>query len=257
MINSEVWIEAGQLAAQGQMFCIAVLSHTKGSVPRRAGSTMLIRSDGSTIGTIGGGSVERQAAEEALQAMASGETRTQEYDLIDPDGDGICGGKVTVLLLPQMARMTLHLFGAGHVARPLCKLAAMTGYAVTVYDEIDDWATPANFPESTHIQTGDLTEITTELETGPLDAVVILTGSHKLDLEILRRFKDNLPSYIGVIASRKKAAFFRKNLVEDGWSREDIKRIHTPIGLDISSRTPSEIAVSIIAEIMKERGPVE
>lgn len=260
MINSDVWIEAGRLAEQGRPFCLVIVELSKGSVPRRAGSAMLVRADGSSLGTIGGGSIERTAREEALAVLRENTPRTREFDLNDPHGHdtgSLCGGMIRVLYAPQPARMTLHLFGAGHVARPLCRLAAITGYAVIVYDETDEWATRPSFPDAAGIRTGDLAELAGAIEPGPADAVAILTGSHDLDYRILTAFRDRMPPYLGIIASKHKARAFRAELAKDGWPEDEIAHIHAPIGLEIGSRTPAEIALSIVAEIIRERGPVE
>ena len=189
-MNRDVWIEAGRLSDEGHGFCLAVIETSRGSVPRRAGSVMLVRSDGTTIGTVGGGDFERMAAKEALEVLAENKPRIVEYDLHDPQGEeiqAVCGGHLTILMLPQAGRMALHLFGAGHVARPVCKLAAMTGYTVIVYDETDNWATRENFPDATTFRTGSLADAAANLEWNPQDAVVILTGAHTIDFEILRQ----------------------------------------------------------------------
>jgi xanthine dehydrogenase accessory factor len=259
--NAEVWQAVNEEAQAGRAFCVAIISEAKGSVPRRAGSVMLVLHNGKTVGTVGGGTVERLVTEDALKAMNDGSPASQSYDLDDPKGEqtgSICGGSLTVLLLPETARMRMHMFGAGHVARPTAKLATTLGYAVTVYDNSDQWATRDNFPDAEKFVHGNLAEIAKELEWGEKDAVVILTGSHSEDFEILKAFKArSLPPYLGIIASKKKAIQFKNWLRDEGWEDGAIDHVHMPIGLDIHSRTPAEIAVSIMGEIIHERGPVE
>jgi len=259
-MEASLWQKSSELAASGKPFCLAVVAESSGSVPRRAGSTMLVMSDGSTSGTVGGGNVERLVRDDALLALRDGQPRLKRYDLDDPQGtgtDSICGGRITVFFMPQPARMTLHLFGAGHVARPTAHLAATVGYAVIVYDESDQYANSRNIPHAQSFAIGDPVAAARALSFGPRDAVVILTGSHEVDLEIVRAFKGKLPPYLGVIASEKKAMHFREQLKLDGWSVAEIAAVHAPIGLKISSRTPEEIAVSIVGEIISLRGPVE
>lgn len=261
MINGTVWPVVAEEAAAGRGFCLAIISEAKGSVPRRAGSTMLVRADGSTVGTVGGGTVERMVVDDALAAIREGVPTSHGYNLNDPDGEetgSICGGQLTILFLPETAQMRFHLFGAGHVARPTAHLASTVGYAVSVYDGSAEWLTHENFPDVESLVHGPLPELAAKLEWGEKDAVVILTGSHKEDFEILKAFGEgDLPPYLGIIASKKKAIQFKKWLKGAGWSEERIGQVHMPVGLEINSRTPAEIAVSILAEIMTVRGPVE
>lgn len=259
-MNKEVWRKASELAERGSAFCLTVVAETSGSVPRRAGSVMIVMSDGTTAGTVGGGNIERQIALEAAGAIEDRKTYLKSFSLDDPEGKdtaSVCGGNLTILFLPHAARMTLHVFGAGHVARPTARLGAMTGYNVIVYDKTDQFATPQNFPEAARFIIGDLKKSVREIEFGEKDAIVILTGSHAEDFEILQQFKGNLPPYLGIIASKKKAVHFREKLLNDGWKTEDVEAIHTPIGLQINARTPEEIAVSIMSEIISLRGPIE
>jgi len=259
-VNKKIWENAANLSERGEPFCMAFVAESTGSVPRRAGSVMLVGKDGLSFGTVGGGSVERIAKEEAIQAILDGKPRLRNMKLNDPEGEdtgAVCGGNVTIFLFPQTSQAKLHLFGAGHVARPTAHFASIVGYNVIVYDETDRYANTLNFPDAVDFSIGKSPDFAEQLEFGQQDAVVILSASHEADFEILRKFKGNLPPYLGVIASAKKAKHFRKLLVEEGWNQDSLKAIHAPIGLDIGSRTPEEIALSIVAEILKTRGPIE
>ncbi|MFC2170420.1 XdhC family protein [Calditrichota bacterium] len=259
-MNSQIWRKVAELSEKGEAFCLAVITKSSGSVPRRAGSMMLVERNGDSIGTVGGGSVEQISREEALLAMKDGKPRMREMELNDPgseDTGSICGGKLTVFFMPQGSQAVLHLFGAGHVAKPTAHLAATVGYNVIVYDDIYDYATEDRFPDAIRFEIGNLPEKANELFFSVNDAVVIMTASHEYDYKILCGFKDNLPPYLGVIASAKKAKHFRISLADAGWNEEDINKIHAPIGLEIGSRTPEEIAVSIVAELIKTKDPVE
>lgn len=155
-----VWEAAAVEEKQGHPFCLVVLQQASGSTPRKEGASMLVRGDGTTVGTVGGGTLERLAVEDALAAIQDGRTRAREFDLDNPQGEAgaICGGRVTLLFHPQGARRTLHLFGAGHVARATAKLAAQVGYSVIVYDDSEEYATPATFPSAAGFQHGDMAE---------------------------------------------------------------------------------------------------
>jgi len=260
MTGDSLWQEAGELDRAGRAFCLVTVAETSGSVPRRAGAAMLVRDDGSTIGTIGGASIERTCAEVALEVIASGKPVLRKYSLNDVEGKetgSICGGSVTILFHPRPARRILHLFGAGHVARPTAHLAAMAGYSVIVYEEKEEYADRESFPDAMSIRVGDPVRSAEKATFSERDAVIIMTGSHKVDFEILKALKDRKVAYLGVIASRKKAVHMRKELKAAGWTEAAIDAVHAPIGLDIPARTPGEIAISIAAELITVRGPVE
>jgi xanthine dehydrogenase accessory factor len=221
---------------------------------------MLVRSDGTTIGTVGGGIVERLAAEEAVRAIAEGKPRVRSFNLDDAeahDTGAVCGGSVTLFFNVQSAAHVAHVFGAGHVALPTVKLLASVGYAVKLYDISAEHANRERFPNVMEIRIGDLAKLAEEADVRPDDAVVILTASHETDFAVVRVFKNRLPMYLGVIGSKKKALHYRARLAEEGWPASEIDRIHSPIGLEIGSRTPAEIAVSIVAEMIALRGPSE
>ncbi len=256
---NEYWKLAADLADQGKGFCIALIVESEGSVPRRAGASMLVTADGQNFGTVGGGDLERLCVEEALVALREGKPRLRSFNLNDPQGKetgSICGGKMTVSFHPHSARLKAHIFGAGHVARPTANLLSTVGYHVVVHDETDEFANRQFFPEA-EFQHGDLVKDASNLSLNQHDIVLLLTSSHETELEILRCFKDRLPFYLGVIASKKKVAHFRTILNKDGWSKADMDAIHAPIGLDIGARTPEEIAIAIVAEVLKHRGPIE
>jgi xanthine dehydrogenase accessory factor len=221
---------------------------------------MIVKNDGSTVGTVGGGSVERLAREEALRVIAEGKPRLRTFDLNDPEAEdtgAVCGGSVTLFFNVNPAARVAHVFGAGHVALPTVKLLASVGYAVKLYDESARHANRERFPDAVEIRIGDLPKLGDAADVSPQDSVVILTASHETDFQIVRAFKNRLPAYLGVIGSQTKAAHYRKLLAEEGWPQSEIARIRTPIGLEIGSRTPEEIAVSIVAQMISLRGPSE
>jgi xanthine dehydrogenase accessory factor len=259
-LEPNIWKSGLELTQKAVPFCQCTVIESTGSVPRRSGSSMIVRGDGSTVGTIGGGTLERLATEEARRAIADGQSRSRTFDLNDPAGHdtgAVCGGTVTVFFNVQRPARVAHLFGAGHVALPTARLLASVGYAVKLYDGSSKHANAERFPDVAEIFVGDLAELAKTADVRPDDSVVILTASHETDFQIVRAFKDRLPFYLGVIGSKAKAAHYRKLLAEEGWPESEIARIHSPIGLEIGSRTPEEIAVSIVAEMISLRGPSE
>jgi xanthine dehydrogenase accessory factor len=121
----------------GETVCVATVVQTSRSVPRRAGSKMLVYSDGRSIGTIGGGEMESRVVQEALAAIASRTTRLCTYQLVDPStGDpGVCGGEATISLEPFMPTPTVYVIGCGHVGRAVVELAHWMGFRVIATDD--------------------------------------------------------------------------------------------------------------------------
>ncbi len=255
-----IWQRAYELEQQGKAFCLVMVTASSGSVPRGSGAAMLVSSDGVTVGTIGGGNVERLCTQEALKVIAEGKPVTESYCLDDIEGTetgSICGGSFTIVFFPNPAKRVAHIFGAGHVARPTAHLAALAGYSVIIYDNNPEFANATFFPDASKIVIGDAVTQARELKLKPEDVVIILSASHETDLQVLKTFKDRLPLYLGIIASRKKALHFRQALEVEGWSAADIEAIHTPIGLSIGARTPEEIAVSIVGQLIATCGSME
>ena len=173
----------------------------------------------------------------------------------------ICGGSATVAytLLDRAAAQAMLseaprpprvlLYGAGHVGKALADALALLGISVTVTDERAGLLTEARFPKAERLVSSPEKA---PMEPAGKDMIVIMTHGHAHDYALLRRAMETDAAYIGVMASRVKAAAFRKRLLMDGVSEKDIdERLHCPIGLPIRAETPEEIAVSIAAELIQ------
>jgi len=253
-MNSEIFIEAGRLAESGKGFCLAIVVATKGSTPRKAGAIMLVRSDGSSIGTVGGGGAEAEARKEALKALQDGLPRLNKFTL-EEDAEGIptgsiCGGKIEIFFMPTRPRNVLYLFGAGHVGKATAAIAAQSGFRVEIFDNRPELLTPERHPDAAAFHRGDCIAHARELMIHPEDFVILMTHRHDFDFELLKILLPKDPGYIGAIASHKKAALFRKDLAASGFTSEQIEKVHMPIGLSIHAETPEEIAVAIVAQLI-------
>ncbi len=232
----------------------------KGSAPREPGAKMLVKADGSISGTIGGAIMERKAIEEALKAIEDGKPRKVTYLLHEEEDSGakietgmICGGEMELFIEPLIPAATLYLFGAGHVGRPTAHIASLCGFRVKVFDSRPEMASKERFPEAGEIIVRDLNQASEELEAAVDSYAVVVTHSHDSDYAVLRKILSKSFKYIGVISSRRKWKIMRKKLADEGFSQEQLDSVHSPIGLDIGSQTPEEIAVSIVAELIKEK----
>jgi len=159
-----------------------------------------------------------------------------------------------VVVEPAGRLCAAHFFGAGHVARPTAHLAALVDFRVHIYDDRREYANRERFPDAYAIHLLESFDQAFEgPATGPDDFVVILTRGHLHDQNVLARALSTAAGYIGMIGSRKKRHTIYRNLRDQGVSRQDIDRVHSPIGLAIGAETPAEIAVSIVAELIAVR----
>ncbi len=247
------------LAAQqdGRPAALAIVVETQGSVPRQAGSKMLVWPDGQIVGTVGGGQMEAFVIAEAQAAMRSGESRVVSYDLADPEsGDpGVCGGSVRVYVEPLLPPATVLVIGAGHVGKAVAELAKWLGYRVIVTDDRPGYATSGQIPG----MDGYLTVAPGQLaEQAPITArtyVIAVTRGLIVDEALLPALLRTDAPYIGLIGSRRRWMITAEALRAKGVAQADLDRVHAPIGLSIGAETPKEIAVSILAEVIQaQRG---
>ena len=157
-------------------------------------------------------------------------------------------------LLPLTFAQTVYVFGGGHVAAELVPLLTRVDFSVIVYEDRAEFCNAARFPTAHGTILGSFSEVSSHVSVTDRDFLVIMTRGHQADYEVLRQALRTPARYIGVIGSRKKVAATRERLLTDGFTQSDLSRIHSPIGLPILAETPAEIAVSIAAEMIAERG---
>jgi len=201
---------------------------------------MLIRDDGSRLGTVGGGEMESRVVDVAVEAMADGQPRLLTYRLVDPStGDpGVCGGEMDVYVEPYMNTASLLIIGAGHVGRAVCELAQWTGWDVHLWDDR---------PE----QLEELSEVLADIPLDARSAIVMVTRNVPLDVELIPAVVKQPAAYIGLMGSARRWSTTKKLLIDAGCSEDEISRISTPIGLEIGAETPEQIAISIMAEVVR------
>ena len=159
-----------------------------------------------------------------------------------------------VLEEPVLPPERLLLLGGGHVAVPVCQFAARCGFSVTVVDDRPAFANRERFPEAAQVLCESFGPAIARLAPGPYDFVVIVTRGHAHDAECLRAVLEGaFPAYVGMIGSRRRVKAQMALLAEEGFAPEKLERVCTPIGLDIGSVTPEEIAVSILAQLIAYR----
>ncbi len=241
-------------ARQTRTLCaLATVAATTGSVPRQTGSKMLVYGDGKISGTVGGGKFEALVVKDCLKSIAQKEPVLKSYPLREdrPDSFGaICGGEVTVMIEPQNLSTAIFLVGSGHCSLAVAKLALDCGMHVTVIDDRADLL--ENFPPLAHRVTTDAAKFISKRKWHKDEALVLISRNYELDRDALgAALKTKGAGYIGMIGSRRKVLRVFDELRKEGVSPRRLKEIYAPIGLDIGADSPAEIAVSVIAEILK------
>ncbi|MBL0127977.1 MAG: XdhC family protein [Flavobacteriales bacterium] len=234
---------------------LCIIVSTRGSTPRRVGAKMLVLASGTIHGTIGGGELERSVIQQALEVIRNGHPALRRHDLVQHHGM-CCGGSVDIYIEPVMKKNKLYIFGAGHTGTALAKLAHRTGFDVFVVDERKDRFkdladTPINQLPVAHDQV---------LPSLPFDErsyIAIMTYSHPMDRDILAFCLKRPFAYLGMIGSQRKVEMTRKMFQEGGIATaEELARVDMPMGIDIGAEGPEEIAVSILAKLIRVKNQI-
>lgn len=246
-------IRAGRKAA------LATIVRASGSTPRTVGARMVVRADGTSFGTIGGGAFEAMVAADARDLLATGEAAPalKRYVFAETGDDALgmaCGGTAEVLLEPAGRGARLIVFGAGHVGVALARLASTVGFEPEIVDDRPEFCEAARAARVGRVLAcdADYAAGLPDLDDGCYVAVV--TRCHRTDRLALRRVLGRPLRYVGLIGSRRKrSVIFRELSEQDGIPPSELERVRCPIGLPIGGETPEEIAVSIVAELMQVR----
>jgi xanthine dehydrogenase accessory factor len=256
----DIYEEIVKLQRAGRKGAVATIVSVRGSIPSFKSAKMLVRDDGTIAGTIGGGCVEADVWQAAREVMTEEKPRTVSFDLNqNPKYDTglVCGGTLEVFIEPVLPVPQLYIFGAGHVGNELSKAASRAGFGVIVIDDRDTYANRDRFPEAQEVIAADFDQTFASFTPGESSYIVIVTRGHRDDMRVLRWAVATNAKYIGMMGSRRKAITIFRELVKLGLKPELFERVHSPIGLDIGSITPEEIAVSILAELIASRRNVE
>ncbi len=238
---------------------VATVIHAQGSVPRMAGAKMLVFPDRSFLYSVGGGIFEATVVGDALGVLQSGQPLTKKYSF-NEDGQfaigAVCGGMAEVMIEMVQAAPKLIVIGGGHVGKCVVRMALMLGYDITLIDDRPEFATWPDDSDSVRtIHTPpDYSAIPDPDES---TFVCLISKGYASDEAALRRLIRKPARYIGMIGSRKKIQRIYENMKKDGFDEKLFARIHAPIGLDIQADSPEEIAVAIMAEIIRVKNAGE
>jgi xanthine dehydrogenase accessory factor len=245
--------QLASIEGKGKQAALATVIRTQGSVPRHTGSKMIVYLNGTTEGTIGGGEMESQVVQAAIDAIDKRETKVLSYEFRDPsEGDvGICGGEMEVFVEPVDIPAKLVVVGAGHVGQAMVHLGHWLGYYVVVCDDREEFASKTYVPEADEIVHCELKNLVEQVDIHNNTYIALTTRGVDIDVEALPSLLETRAAYIGVIGSRRRWEATASTLKEAGVPEENIQRVASPMGLEINAETPEEIAVSIFAEIIQ------
>jgi len=252
----DIFAEITKLRKEGRKAALATIIQVQGSIPSYESSKILIRDDGSIVGTVGGGCVEAEVWSVAQDVMREEKPRRLHFNLnAQPEYDNglICGGSLDIFIEPILATPTVYIFGGGHVSLYVSKIASLAGFDVVIVDDREAFASKERFPEAVETYAGAWEGIFPKLKINDHSYIVLVTRGHKGDLTCLRWALQQPARYLGMIGSKRKFIEIAKVLEGEGVPAEMLERVHSPVGLNIGALTPEEIAVSIVAEMIAVR----
>lgn len=258
-LRGGVWVDAGfyrrlaDLAAERVPLVVVTVTEASGSAPGKPGAKMIVTAD-STHDTVGGGRVENAAIQRARELIGStAGPESVHYDVVQDLGMS-CGGSMTLMFEPVTPAPRLVIFGAGHISKPLCAIAAIAGFEVTVCDDRPEWLTAERFPDANACVLADWEDAVAEAGIDAQTFVASVSPGHAFDTRVVRAILTSgaRPRYLGVVGSLRKAITLKRELVEAGLDAEAVARIHSPMGIDIGAVEPREIALSAVAEMVAE-----
>ena len=252
----DIYQEIVSLRQTGRRGALATITNVRGSIPSFQTSKMLVRDDGSIVGTIGGGCVEAEVWQAAREVMEQEKPRILTFNLNQSpkyDTGLVCGGTLEVFVEPVLPIPVLYLFGAGHVAYHTYNVARTAGFDVVVVDDRETYANRERFPDAREVIAENFDQAMARLTPNESSYILAVTRGHRDDMRVLRWAVQTPARYVGMIGSKRKTLAIYKELEDEGMSPELFERVMAPVGLEIGAVTPEEIAVAIVAELIAVR----
>jgi len=252
----DVFDELIHLRGLGQKCALATIVQVRGSIPSFESAKLLVREDGSMVGTIGGGCVEAEVWNAAREVISSGKPRHMSFSLGQDaayDNGLICGGQLDVFvecIEPQPAAI---IFGGGHISKSLARVLDLAGFRVSVSDNREAFANRERFPEAAEVHADEYEELYPKLNITESTYIVIVTRGHRDDMRVLRWAVTTPAKYIAMIGSKRKVIAVIRELEKEGIGSDAFDRIYAPMGFEIGAVSPEEIAISVAAEMIAMR----
>jgi xanthine dehydrogenase accessory factor len=255
-IVMDVFEEIVRLGRLGQKCALATIVQVRGSIPSFETAKLLVREDGSILGTVGGGCVEAEVWNAAREVMESEQPRKLSFSLGQDaayDNGLICGGQLDVFVEPILPQPAAFIFGAGHISKGLAKIAGLAGFRTVIIDDRETFANRERFPDAGEIYADEYENVFPQLQVNESSYLIIVTRGHRDDMRILKWAVTTNARYVAMIGSKRKVIGVVKELQQEGIPPGAFERIHAPMGFEIGAVTPEEIAVSVVAEMIAVR----
>jgi xanthine dehydrogenase accessory factor len=252
----DVYEELVRLRNLGQKCALATIVDVRGSIPSYESAKLLVREDGSMIGTIGGGCVEAEVWNAAREVIETEKPKHLNFNLGQDaayDNGLICGGQLDVFVEPVLPVPHAFIFGAGHISKSLSKVANLAGFATVVIDNRESFANRERFPEAEAVHAAEYEEVFSKLAINETSYLIIVTRGHRDDMRVLKLAVATPARYIAMIGSKRKVLNVVRELEKEGIERSALERIFAPMGLNIGAISPEEIAISVAAEMIAVR----
>ncbi len=250
--------EALRLMELHQPFARATVVRAVGSVPGKLGASMIVRVDGSTLGTVGGAALEEEVKALATKALADREGGLHHFDLQKWKDGGLpslCGGSVDIAVEFVPARPNLLLWGGGHVAHALAEILPTLEYDFSVADDRPDWVSVERFAPAERREVVSPPRLFEVFSPEEFTHLYLLGYDAAKDTDVLALALTRFPNFIGLISSASKREHMFAELRRRGVGEIALARVHAPVGIDIGAESPAEIAVSIVGEIVRSLHP--
>ena len=251
----DLFEEIVRMRRAGLRGALATIVHTNGSIPSYESSRMLVREDGSIVGTVGGGCVEADVWAAAKEVLAKETPRKMVFHLNNEatyDNGLICGGTLEIFVEPILPQPIAYIFGGGHISLALARSAHAAGFTIVVIDDREQFANKDRFPMAQEFYTG-YEDAFAQIQPNASSYLVIVTRGHRDDMRVLAWAARTSARYVGMIGSKRKVLSVYQALEKEGYSREEFSGVYAPMGLDIGALSPEEIAISITAELVAVR----
>src|SRR5712692_990624 len=234
----DVFEELVRLRRLGQKSALATIVDVRGSIPSFQSAKLLVREDGSMVGTIGGGCVEAEVWNAAREVIETEKPRHLSFNLGQEaayDNGLICGGQLDVFVEPVVPPPHAFIFGAGHISKSLSKIASLAGFSTTIIDNRDTFANRERFPEADEIFAEEYEDVFPKLHINETSYIIIVTRGHRDDMRVLRWAAGTNARYIAMIGSKRKVINVIQELEKDGVPRQQLERVYAPMGLEIGA----------------------
>jgi xanthine dehydrogenase accessory factor len=252
----DIYDEIVRLRKLGQKCALATIVQVRGSIPSYESAKLLVREDGSMMGTVGGGCVEAEVWNAAREVIDTEKPKNLSFSLGQDaayDEGLICGGQLNIFVEPVIPQPQAFIFGGGHVSKSISKVATIAGFSTIIVDNREAFANPERFPEAEATYAEEYEDVFPKLPVTASSYLIIVTRGHRDDMRVLRWAVTTQARYIAMIGSKRKTISVIHELEHEGFPRDAFERIFAPMGLEIGAQSPEEIAISVVAEMIAVR----